>query len=370
MKDFLKNNQILAIVVGGVLASVIATWILSSGPAGLWQGLAPDTRTIIAEIGTACLLVLAAATVAAFAARLGRIGAAQPAIAGDVSSRLKLLTSPERVALPSPLKAIEDLERMVGLAPVKREVNALIARLQLERKRLEQGHKPEKLSMHMVFAGPPGVGKTEVARALGAVLRSLNVVRSGHLVEVDRSSLVAGFVGQTAIQTAAKCREALDGILFIDEAYALAAASGGGPDFGKEAIDTLLKYMEDNRDRLIVIVAGYSNEMRRFIGANPGLASRFTKTIEFPAYSPKDLCEIFRRMAQHQQFELPESFEAKVVPWIAERSRIEGWANAREMRTLLEKTREAQALRLASDSSGDVSRIDMADIMRATRGKA
>ena len=167
MKDFLKNNQILAIVVGGVLASVIATWILSSGPAGLWQGLAADTRTIIAEIGTACLLVLAAATVAAFAARLGRIGAAQPAIAGGVSSRLKLLTSPERVALPSPLKAIEDLERMVGLAPVKREVNALIARLQLERKRLEQGHKPEKLSMHMVFAGPPGVGKTEVARALG-----------------------------------------------------------------------------------------------------------------------------------------------------------------------------------------------------------
>jgi len=369
MKDFLKNNQILAIVIGGVLASVIATWILTSGP-NMWQGLAADTRIIIVGIGTGCLLVLAALTVAAFAARLGRIGAAQPAMAGGLSSGMKLLTSPERVALPSPLKVIEDLERMVGLAPVKREVNALIARLQIERKRLEQGHKPEKLSMHMVFAGPPGVGKTEVARALGAVLRSLNVVRSGHLVEVDRSSLVAGYIGQTAILTAQKCRDALDGILFIDEAYALAAASGGGPDFGKEAIDTLLKFMEDNRDRLIVIVAGYSNEMRRFIGSNPGLASRFTKTIEFPAYNPKDLCEIFRRMAQHQHFELPEGFEAKVTPWISERSRIEGWANAREMRTLMEKTREAQALRLASDSGGDVSKIEMVDIVRATRGRA
>ena len=195
------------------------------------------------------------------------------------------------------------------------------------------------------------------------------MLRKGHVVETDRAGLVAGYAGQTATKTLDKCREALDGILFIDEAYSLASKSGEGADFGKEAIDTLLKFMEDNRDRIIVIVAGYRNEMRRFIDSNPGLSSRFSKTVDFPAYDSSDLCEIFQRMAARQQFELPDGFEAKLRPWIEGRSKSDDWANGREMRTLLEKTREAQAMRVAGDASADISHVTIEDVIIATGQK-
>jgi len=263
--------------------------------------------------------------------------------------------------------ALEKLDAMVGLVPVKQEMKGLVARMQVEQKRRDQGLPVAALSQHMVFTGPPGAGKTEVARLIGEIFRALKVLRKGHLVETDRAGLVAGYIGQTATKTLDKCREALDGILFIDEAYSLAASTGGGgADFGKEAIDTLLKFMEDNRDRIVVIVAGYRNEMRRFIDSNPGLNSRFSKTIEFPSYDANDLCEIFRRMAARQQFALPEGFEARLRPWIEGRSKADDWANAREMRTLLEKTREAQALRVAKDSSADVSQVTIEDVVLAT----
>ena len=265
--------------------------------------------------------------------------------------------------------ALDKLNAMVGLAPLKEEVQALIARKQVEQKRREQGLDVSSVSQHMVFTGPPGVGKTEVARVIGEVFRALKVLRKGHVVETDRASLVAGYVGQTAIKTLDKCKEALDGILFIDEAYSLAATPGLGTDLGKEAIDTLLKFMEDNRDRIIVIVAGYRNEMRHFIDSNPGLASRFTKTFDFPPYSPAELFEIFKRMAARQQFNLPQDFEAKLKPWIESRAKAEDWANAREMRTLLEKTREAQALRVAKDASADVSVVTIEDVVHATGQK-
>ena len=277
------------------------------------------------------------------------------------------MLAPKRsVTEQSPNKAIEVLEEMIGLTAVKREVNALIARLQVEKMRRDQGLPVASTSMHMVFTGPPGVGKTEVARAIGAIFRSLKALRSGHLVEVDRATLVAGFIGQTAPKTLEMCRKALDGILFIDEAYTLAGTPGAEGDFGKEAIDALLKFMEDNRDRIVVIVAGYPNQMRRFIDTNPGLAGRFTKTIDFPKYSPHELVEIFRRMALKQHFVLPEGFGAKITPLIAERAKGEAWANAREMRTLFEKAREAQAMRIASEPHADLSRIELADIVRAT----
>jgi len=219
----------------------------------------------------------------------------------------------------------------------------------------------------MVFTGPPGVGKTEVARVIGEIFRSLKVLRKGQIVETDRAGLVAGYVGQTAPKTLDRCREALDGILFIDEAYTLAASTGGaGHDFGKEAIDTLLKFMEDNRDRIIVIVAGYPNEMRRFIESNPGLSSRFTKTVDFPSYGAADLCEILKRMAAWQHFSLPDDFAAALTPWIEARSTAPDWGNARSMRTLLEKAREAQAIRISTDANADLSRIATADLLEAT----
>jgi SpoVK/Ycf46/Vps4 family AAA+-type ATPase len=264
--------------------------------------------------------------------------------------------------------ALEKLDAMVGLVPVKQEMKGLVARMQVEQKRREQGLSVAALSQHMVFTGPPGVGKTEVARLIGEIFRALKVLRKGHIVETDRAGLVAGYVGQTATKTLDKCREALDGILFIDEAYTLGTPAGItiGHDFGKEAIETLLKFMEDNRERIVVIVAGYRNEMRRFIDSNPGLNSRFSKTIEFPSYDPNELCEIFRRMAARQQFALPDGYEAKLRPWIEGRSKAEDWANAREMRTLLEKTRESQALRLATDPSADVSKVTIEDVVLAT----
>src|SRR5580658_10264310 len=265
--------------------------------------------------------------------------------------------------------AFAKLDAMVGLAPVKQEVKGLVARMQVERLRRDQGLDVSALSQHMVFAGPPGVGKTEIARLVGEIYKGLKVLRKGHVVEVDRAGLVAGYIGQTAARTLDKCREALDGILFIDEAYSLAPAGGRGSDFGKEAIDTLLKFMEDNRDRIIVIVAGYRNDMRRFIESNPGLSSRFTKTIDFPSYDASELCEIFRRMAARQQFALPDGFEAKLRPWIEGRSKAEDWANGREMRTLLEKTREAQALRVAGDPSADISLVTIEDVILATGQK-
>ena len=163
------------------------------------------------------------------------------------------------------------------------------------------------------------------------------------------------------------CKSALDGILFIDEAYSLAGGlnQGGSGDFGREAIDTLLKFMEDNRDRIVVIVAGYRNEMRRFIDSNPGLASRFTKTIEFPPYAADELATILRLMATRQNYQLPDDLERKIKPWIESGMRSESWGNARAMRTLLERAREAQAVRIAADPTSDVSRIDMPDIQAA-----
>ena len=288
----------------------------------------------------------------------------------DMVRPINIMETETKAEASSMEVAMAKLDAMVGLVPVKQEVKGLVARMQVEQKRRDQGLDVSALSQHMVFTGPPGVGKTEVAQLVGEIFRGLKVLRKGHVVNADRSSLVAGYIGQTAMKTMDICRQALDGILFIDEAYSLAPASGGdGSDFGKEAIDTLLKFMEDNRDRLIVIVAGYRTEMRRFIDSNPGLASRFSKTVDFPSYNSNELSEIYRRMAARQQFTLPEGFEAKIRPWIEGRSKSDDWANAREMRSLLERTREAQALRISTDPGADISKLTIEDVILATGQK-
>ena len=205
-----------------------------------------------------------------------------------------------------------------------------------------------------------------MARALGDIYRSLGVLRKSHLIEADRSQLVGGYVGQTALKTLDVCRSALDGVLFIDEAYSLSGSDWKG-DFGREAIEALLKYMEDHRDRLIVIVAGYPTEMRRFVASNPGLASRFTKTIDFEPYDTAELCEIFRSMVKAQQYALPDGFEAKLTPWIEGARQDQQWGNARSMRTLLEKVREAHALRTSIDPEANIAEFEMVDIEAAIR---
>ena len=209
--------------------------------------------------------------------------------------------------------ALKALAAMTGLDAVKSEMATLHERLRVEAARRDRGLPVAPLSLHMVFAGPPGVGKTVVARLYGQILRDLGVLERGHLVETDRAGLVAGYVGQTALKTRDRIAEALDGILFIDEAYALAARGsqgGQGDSFGQEAIDTLLKEMEDKRDRLVVIAAGYPGEMETFLQSNPGLPSRFTKTLRFPSYDPADLVRIMRNMAEAEGLAMTSDCDA------------------------------------------------------------
>ena len=251
-------------------------------------------------------------------------------------------------------QAIAELEAMTGLQGVKVEINKLISRLQVEKKRQAQGLAVSSMSLHMVFKGPPGVGKTEVARRLGAIYRDLGILKKGHVVETDRAGLVAGYIGQTAPKTKDKIAEAMDGILFIDEAYALTSGPNGPDQFGQEAVDTLLKEMEDKRDRLVVIVAGYPQEMRAFINSNPGLESRFTKTIEFQSYSAGELIEIFKGMLGRDDLRLASEWpEGELRAWFASRASDPHFGNARAARTLVERVREAQAHRLAHGGDGD-----------------
>ena len=365
MNRALVRWQLLGFFAIAVVAPLVTAALLSpSGVAGWFSG----SGGVALRVVEALAIVFVGFTITYIAARLAVMGQDQ-VIASRNAAALRSL-SLLRVAPPAAVRpidiAIADLDGMVGLANVKDEVNKLVSRLRIEKRRREQGQTVTPVGLHMVFTGPPGVGKTQVARALGEIFRGLGVLRKGHMVETDRAGLVAGYVGQTAIKTLDRCKDALDGILFIDEAYTLAAKTGGGgTDFGREAIDTLLKFMEDNRSRIVVIVAGYPSEMRGFIESNPGLASRFGKTIDFPSYDADELATILRRMAGDQGFVVPGDVEAVLRPWIAENARYESWGNAREIRTLIEKARDAQAMRLDLEPEADLNRLELVDIERA-----
>ena len=269
-----------------------------------------------------------------------------------------------------------ELDGLVGLDTVKEQVRGLVAFLQVQARRKEHDLPEVATSQHLVFLGNPGTGKTTVARLLAEMYGAMGLLEKGHLVEVDRASLVGQYVGQTAIKTDRAIRRALDGVLFIDEAYALSPGGGDGRlDFGAEAIETILKRMEDYRHRLVVIVAGYPKLMRAFLNSNPGLRSRFAREISFPDYSTHDLLEISRRLASEHEYELGDGAEDALERIFAGAARGEGFGNARYARTIFEQALNRQALRLArlegralEDLGRDeVTTLEAEDLVEAAR---
>jgi Holliday junction resolvasome RuvABC ATP-dependent DNA helicase subunit len=247
---------------------------------------------------------------------------------------------------PEPLESLlAELDELVGLQVVKDEVHRLTSLIRVQRLRAERGLPTVDASHHLVFTGNPGTGKTTVARLLARVFRSLGVLSQGHLVETDRSHLVAGYIGQTATRTRQVLETAVGGMLLIDEAYAL--ARGGEQDFGREAIDTLVKFMEDHRDDLAVVVAGYPAEMETLIDTNPGLRSRFTRTLHFDDYADDELIEIFRRMGDKAQYRPDDGAIERLRMILLATPRGPGFGNARFVRNTFEAAVARHAQRVA-----------------------
>ena len=280
---------------------------------------------------------------AAGVARPGQPNIAMAAVAAAVTTTPT--TSVDAPAARSLDQLLAELDALVGLANVKAEVRRLTSMLQVQRLRAERGLPVMETSHHLVFTGNPGTGKTTVARLLSQIYRAIGVVAKGQLVETDRSMLVAGFVGQTALKTLETLQSSLGGMLLIDEAYAL--ARGGDNDFGREAIDTLVKFMEDHRDDLAIVAAGYTTEMESFIDANPGLKSRFTRMISFPDYSDDELVGIFVGLGEANQYACSDEALARVRHFVSAEPRTRGFGNARFVRNLFETAVAHQAQRLA-----------------------
>jgi SpoVK/Ycf46/Vps4 family AAA+-type ATPase len=281
------------------------------------------------------------------------------ATAGSADATIEPILPPAR----SIHEVMAELDALIGLENVKAEVRRLTSMLQVQQIRAERGLPVIEISHHLVFTGNPGTGKTTVARLLSQIYRAVGVVAKGHLVETDRSKLVAGFVGQTALKTLETLQASLGGMLLIDEAYAL--ARGGDNDFGREAIDTLVKFMEDRRDDLAIVAAGYTAEMVDFIDANPGLKSRFTRTISFPDYTDDELVAIFLALGEKSQYSCSDDALARVRHFVSAEPRTRGFGNARFVRNLFETAISHQAQRVApltDPSDEQLTTLTSADI--------
>ena len=259
---------------------------------------------------------------------------------------------------------IEELNSLIGLDVVKNDVNELINLLKINKIKKERGISTSNLSLHMVFSGNPGTGKTTVARLIAKIYHKLGILSKGHLVETDRAGLVGGYVGQTAIKTKDVVESAIGGVLFIDEAYTLSNARFEN-DYGKEAIETILKLMEDNRENLVVIVAGYTDLMKKFVDINPGLSSRFNKYIYFEDYNEDELLKIFNSIAQKHGQIVEDAAQDYLIDYFQKRIKNEKFANARDVRNYYEKVQIKQANRLVNNkriTNEDLIMIKLEDV--------
>lgn len=285
----------------------------------------------------------------------------------DKNNKKSTVASVQNIEENEPEETLEELQErlnnMVGLAGVKQEVNSLVNLIKINKIRESRGFKTNNVSKHLVFLGNPGTGKTTIARLISKIYKQLGVLEKGQMIEVDRAGLVAGFVGQTALKTKEKIDEAMGGILFIDEAYTLAK---GSSDFGQEAIDIILKAMEDNRENFVVIVAGYPAPMEEFLKSNPGLKSRFNKSIFFDDYTQEELFSIFESFLSSHDMRLSSDATEYLRKYLKQlcTDRPENFANGREMRNLFETAVSNQANRLArlSDiTDEELNEITVAD---------
>ena len=268
------------------------------------------------------------------------------------------MTETDKTSKENLTEILSEIDGMIGLDGVKKEVHNLVNILQVQKLRMERGLKFPLMSNHLVFTGNPGTGKTTVARKIAEIYKCLGILETGQLVETDRSGMVAGYMGQTAEKVNELVEKAMGGILFIDEAYALTNNKQDG-DFGQEAVDTLLKAMEDKRDNLVVIVAGYPEPMEEFLDSNPGLRSRFNKHIQFEDYTASQLNEIFESMCQSQDYVIAESAKNDLLMTIGQMvaDAGENFANAREVRNYFERVVTRQADRIIREQCSDVDAL-------------